>query len=82
MREQDPRTPLERAIERSSIDGAELVVPPTMHSEMYRLVLEDNRILTAEVRRLNQELNELRLQRRLESVRELEAQFPRKGRRR
>lgn len=55
--------------------------PSTVHSEMFSVVLKDNAVLIEELQRTRQELADLRAQRRLESVRELEAQFPRKGRR-
>lgn len=55
--------------------------PSTVHSEMLSVILKDNAVLLEEVARLRQENADLKVQRRLENVRELEAQFPRKGRR-
>lgn len=56
--------------------------PPTIHSEMFQVLLKDNAVLIDEIQALKQEIANLQVQRRLETVRELEAQFPRKGRRR
>jgi hypothetical protein len=56
--------------------------PSTVQTEVMLVVLKDNAVLIEEVQRLREELMNLRMQRRLENVRELETQFPRKGRRR
>lgn len=64
---------------RGSLDPA--TVQPTFEKEIMQILLEDNRALVAEVERLQQQVLNLRIQLRLENVRELERQFPRKGRR-
>lgn len=75
---------VQEAIERFDrlVDGNPFKSPPSIHSEMFRVIFEDNATLIEEIVRLKQELLDLRIQKRVENVRELEAQFPRKGRRR
>jgi len=51
----------------------------TFEREMITVVQQDNEKLVAEVERLRQLVSDLRAQRRLEGVRELEAEFPRRG---
>ena len=57
-------------------------MPHSMEAEMCVVLREDNRRLATELLRVTQELSDIRAQRRIENVRELELQFPRKGRRR
>lgn len=56
--------------------------PSTVHSEMFTVILKDNALLIEELARAKQTISDLRSQRRIENVRELELQFPRKGRHR
>ena len=56
--------------------------PSTVHSEMFQVVLRDNALLIEELAKAQQTISDLRVQRRIENVRELELQFPRKGRHR
>jgi hypothetical protein len=50
----------------------------TFEKEMMTVLQNDNIKLVAEVERLRQVVSDLRAQRRLENVRALEAEFPRK----
>lgn len=56
--------------------------PSTVHSEMFQVILRDNALLIEELAKAQQTISDLRVQRRIENVRELELQFPRKGRHR
>jgi len=58
------------------------VGPSTVHSEMFQIILRDNALLIEELAKAQQTISDLRVQRRIENVRELELQFPRKGRHR
>ncbi len=54
--------------------------PPTstFEKEMMTVLQQDNEKLVAEIERLRQVISDLRAQQRLEGMRALEAQFPRK----
>jgi len=56
--------------------------PSTVHFAMFTVILKDNALLIEELARAKQTISDLRSQRRIENVRELELQFPRKGRHR
>jgi hypothetical protein len=51
----------------------------TFEREMITCVQQDNEKLVAEIERLRQLVSDLRSQRTLEGVRQLEKEFPRKG---
>lgn len=71
---------LAAVIARTKNLNVDVSAPPTVHSEMFKVLLDENKVLVAEVERLKQEVQDLRTARRIEIMDDLRRQSQRQRR--